>query len=453
MPACTLMALLAVALVVVAHAGPARADTPATSVGSPAVTAEGAYVAWSSYDALGDAYELMVLGPEGVRPAGLPARPAPLDVDLGPGPDGSVWAVYADCDSGCGVRRYDLASGADGPIGPGRPVSCAVSHPTVHRAMLAYVRTCAGRDVIVETTVAGGPERLIRPLLDRPAAEAPPELELTAAGLLTSELGPCPDCNAASTLRLIGPRGRTRSLASVPLVEGGTPGRLTALRLEGTDIVAVAAAQFSDGTAALIRTDQRGRRLFSARLAPTAAGVVRSASLRGRHAIVARGPWLPGSAFGACVPVRLQPAVCSVGTEPVPALQRTPFCDPVTNGRSIGVCDPRPPRRYTGRVRGGGALTARYFRRSRRVQLLLPALRLDCDGAVGEQPPGIAGGRVRHGRFAAARDPSGTAVRGRITRRHVDGRVDVETRLRLGGRTRRCQAHRRFHATARDGSA
>ena len=79
--------------------------------------AYGGYVIWSSLDPATDRYSLRVLAGERLETLPVPTRPVPFDVDLGPGPEGEIVAVYSRC-------RRDLERGPAVFSRPVRGVGC-----------------------------------------------------------------------------------------------------------------------------------------------------------------------------------------------------------------------------------------------------------------------------------------------------------------------------------------
>ena len=89
--------------------GPALGVLARQGRGTP-ISEYGGVLAFSAYDGRTRRYRLMIRRP-GARAERLPvpARSAPFDVDLGPGPRrGTVAAVYSRCRPGCDVHRFIL---------------------------------------------------------------------------------------------------------------------------------------------------------------------------------------------------------------------------------------------------------------------------------------------------------------------------------------------------------
>ena len=101
------------------------------------------WVAYSVYDAAAG-YRLTLGSAEGavVQPS-VPPRPVPFDVDLGPGPDGSLAAVYSRCRGpNCDIYRYDTVRRREV-----RVTRSAASEllPAVEGSRIVFVRRDGGR--------------------------------------------------------------------------------------------------------------------------------------------------------------------------------------------------------------------------------------------------------------------------------------------------------------------
>jgi hypothetical protein len=72
--------------------------------------AYGEVIAWSSYDVLAKTFHLELLrGGQAITPA-IATSPTPVDLDVGPGPDGAPLVVYARAGD---LFQYDPATGLE----------------------------------------------------------------------------------------------------------------------------------------------------------------------------------------------------------------------------------------------------------------------------------------------------------------------------------------------------
>ena len=116
--------LIAAAVLALAPRAEAATEVGTTARMTP-VTAYGGTIAWSEFDVATDRYRLVVRRGGVARRAPVAGRGVPFDVDLGPGPDGRVTAVYSRCrreprvgelrhvhatGGGCDVYRHVLGS-------------------------------------------------------------------------------------------------------------------------------------------------------------------------------------------------------------------------------------------------------------------------------------------------------------------------------------------------------
>jgi hypothetical protein len=122
----------------------ARVDRPTT-----ASTYTGR-VAYSAYDAGHGVYRLMLGSPGSVIEA-VPVAPRAVafDVDLGPGPDGRVLAVYSRCRveprTGCDIFAYDPTTRVERRIAALSTASASEFLPSVWGNRVAFARLGAGR--------------------------------------------------------------------------------------------------------------------------------------------------------------------------------------------------------------------------------------------------------------------------------------------------------------------
>lgn len=108
------------------------------------LSAYGGVLVWSQYSPRTKRFRLMARRGGRTERLPVPSSPDPLDLDLGPGPDGRPVAVYSRCARGgfaCDVFRYSFARRAERRV---ESVSTATSSerlPTVWRDRLGFART------------------------------------------------------------------------------------------------------------------------------------------------------------------------------------------------------------------------------------------------------------------------------------------------------------------------
>ena len=145
------------AVMLVAPAASAADRVVATVAKQTGIYAHGDRAVWSAWDPAVDRYRLTEYADGRVRT--LPIKPGrvPFDVDLGPGPDGHMLAVFSRCKRppqttwqlngrrGCDLRVYDFHSGRERAIG--RANSTADERwPAVWHNRIAFTRTYRPRD-------------------------------------------------------------------------------------------------------------------------------------------------------------------------------------------------------------------------------------------------------------------------------------------------------------------
>lgn len=182
--------VLALSVFVLGASDSAGADSAGTvlarlSAPSP-VSAYDGFLAWSDLNASTGRYTLMLRRPSGgVERASIPGQRVPFDVDLGPGPDGSPWAVFSRCaraprarhlgglpdyatGTRCRIHALPL-NGGDERLLDTRPARSAFA-PTIWRHTLVFAGTLrtAGQQRIYERQIGstrpatrrrGGPSR------------------------------------------------------------------------------------------------------------------------------------------------------------------------------------------------------------------------------------------------------------------------------------------------------
>ncbi len=140
------------------------------------VTAYAGFTAWSRFDPHRRRYDLVVRDPGGViRRLPVRSRRVAFDVDLGPGANGRVNAVYSRCRRepatatepnplpawwearGCKLFRVAVEGGVERRVGLPRGTSAYL--PTLWRSRIAYARHPARRSAkteVVMSDVDGG---------------------------------------------------------------------------------------------------------------------------------------------------------------------------------------------------------------------------------------------------------------------------------------------------------
>jgi hypothetical protein len=149
--------------------GPAFAqETIARPLRATPVSAYGGSVVWSEYRAASGRYALMRRTGGQTAAVPVPTRGVPFDVDLGPGPDGRLNAVYSRCrvepgggdprvrqwaagtpqwssGRGCDLYRFAFASGRETPIRIANTPNASEFLPSIHRRRVAFARVYAKR--------------------------------------------------------------------------------------------------------------------------------------------------------------------------------------------------------------------------------------------------------------------------------------------------------------------
>lgn len=154
--------LVAAAVAVLAAAGAAPAGAESTVAASPGPTTVSAYrgvVAWSSAVG-GGKFKLTARIAGRVRILPVRSRGVPFDVDLGPGPDGHVTAVYSRCrrepdyvvpggslpqpnysrGRGCDIYRYDFSTRRESAIAVVNGRASSEYMPSIWRNRIAFAR-------------------------------------------------------------------------------------------------------------------------------------------------------------------------------------------------------------------------------------------------------------------------------------------------------------------------
>ena len=151
---CVLAALLG-SLVV---AAPAAAQSVATLDRSTPIAAYGGRLVWSSFDPATQTYGLVTRAGGVTSAVPVARRSVPFDADLGPGPTGSVVAVYSRCTTevtasgsfgpslygkgrGCDLYSFDFGSGQETKLASANAPDASEFWPTIWRGTLAFART------------------------------------------------------------------------------------------------------------------------------------------------------------------------------------------------------------------------------------------------------------------------------------------------------------------------
>ncbi|MGZ6707483.1 MAG: hypothetical protein ACXVFN_11135 [Solirubrobacteraceae bacterium] len=113
------------------------------------IAAYGGRLAWSAYDTATKRYALVTKAGGVTTRVPVATRPVPFDVDLGPGPAGSVVAAYTRCTvdappaeraRGCDVYLFDFATGRERRVAVASAPDANESWPSVWRSEIAFAR-------------------------------------------------------------------------------------------------------------------------------------------------------------------------------------------------------------------------------------------------------------------------------------------------------------------------
>ena len=273
-PIAALVALLALALA----ATPAAAEQRLAVESAPfTADAHGDVIAWSSYDTVAKTYSLRLLR------AGQPVAPAvataakPLDLDVGPGPDGAPVVVYSRAGD---IFQYDPATGLEQPLAEVNTAAVERS-PSIHRSALGFVREVRRKKPVVYLRRDGNTRRQPRPRFKETLGVD--GLELSARGLfVTYRTDIVPTCCSRATLyRVAG--GKLHHVFSVGS-GGANFGQIVSPTVLRRSIFFGRTNQGSGQGNRFFRYDLRSRKLFAAR------GTSRALSLtwRGDHFLMSR---------------------------------------------------------------------------------------------------------------------------------------------------------------------
>lgn len=155
-------AACAVLVALLFSAPAARADEVVATLAAPApISAFAGRIAWSAYDAATGRYRLMTAADGTVGRVPVRPRVVPFDVDLGPGPNGDVQAVYSRCrrepgpqalrnaivqmpgwstGRGCDLYRFAFATGREYRIAAASSASASEFLPTIWKQHVAFAR-------------------------------------------------------------------------------------------------------------------------------------------------------------------------------------------------------------------------------------------------------------------------------------------------------------------------
>ena len=253
-PITALIALLALAL---AATPAAAAERLAVESAPFTADAYGDVIAWSSYDTVAKTYSLRLLrGGQPVAPA-VAASAKPLDLDVGPGPDGAPVVVYSRAGD---IFQYDPAAGLEQPLAEVNSAGVE-RNPSIHRSALGFVRE-VHRKPVVYLRKDGNTRRQPRPRYKRELGVE--DVELSARGLFvvyrTDIVPTC--CSQATLYRVAG--GKLRHIFAVGS-GGANFGQIVSPTVFRRSVFFGRTNNGSGQGNNLFRYDLRSRRLFSAR--------------------------------------------------------------------------------------------------------------------------------------------------------------------------------------------
>jgi hypothetical protein len=339
----------------------------------------------------------MVADGAGVRAAAVAPSANDLDADLGLDAAGSPVAVYPRCTRGrCSVWLYDVARQTERRL---VTTSCAVAHPSLAGARIAYWRQCGRRAEVVIASLAGGAEQTIR------RTRTVVDLELGPPGVLTTERGSCVflSCAVTDSVRLLG-RGRETVLSAVYTGDGGDYAPITSAMFDGEGAVFMIAGP---GPAYLRRAVLRRN---------GAQAVIRVDAGLGYAALTDGGLGFVTAEVDGNLACRQDSCSVLLRT-PRPQFEPIPDCDPVSP--SVSPCHADMPLGFRGRTRTALRVTLTWWDRRQSMELSTPRFRTPCLGTISI----VSIMRVRNGRFSD--EQAHVRVVGRVTARRVTGRIVV----------------------------
>jgi hypothetical protein len=175
----------------------------AQEAGDTGVAAYDGWLVWSRYDPNTSQWSLIGRAPDtsSAAPLGVPSRPAPFDLDLGPDEHGRPAAVYSRCrreprsfgpylpisghrdGRGCRIVKLDLTTHRETTVL--RRTGSSLIYPTLWRTRLAYVAIPGHNENLrIEERIARGKTSSVRDLGRGPA----PDTEAPEAGPLRLDL-------------------------------------------------------------------------------------------------------------------------------------------------------------------------------------------------------------------------------------------------------------------------
>jgi hypothetical protein len=198
-----LTALVTAALALAAAAPAASAETRIATESSPFVAdAYGDVIAWSSYDAASKTYALRVqrAGAD-VDTSGVAHSAQPLDLDVGPGPNGAPLVVYSRAGD---LFQFDPVIRLEQPLAEVNTPATEV-HPSILRDALAFVRTARGHSPALYVRKGGDTRKRPRPRFKRTLAIE--DVELSDRGLFAVyRTDIVPTCCTRAVLYRVTPR-------------------------------------------------------------------------------------------------------------------------------------------------------------------------------------------------------------------------------------------------------
>jgi hypothetical protein len=140
-----LLALGAVAALLAASAGPARAATRTLDVipsdTAPKVGAAGRVAVWSQYDAAANRWRLVASRDGGpVESLHVATAAKPFDVDVGRDANRALVAVYTRCEPGCDIYELNLTTGHEQHLTGISSPTRAEHDPSIFKGAIAFVR-------------------------------------------------------------------------------------------------------------------------------------------------------------------------------------------------------------------------------------------------------------------------------------------------------------------------